>query len=123
MWARHRWRSATVRRRRTASGGTVGVGGSGEDALPVDLDAEADHVQRFGGLVGVELVEGLVPGGQHFPGGRVAVAGPALPDRQVIAVLMKRNEADRTLLLYGYQFSQVVEQVKNIFESCDARDS
>ena len=90
MWARHRWRSATVRRRRTAGGGTVGVGGSGEGALPVDLDAEADHVQRFG---------------------------------KVIAVLMKRNEADRTLLLYGYQFSQVVEQVKNIFESCDARDS
>lgn len=28
--------------------GHVGVGGSGEDALPVDLDAEADHVQRFG---------------------------------------------------------------------------
>ena len=75
--------------------GHVGVGGSGEDALPVDLDAEADHVQRFGGLVPVSRASSQVGSTCLVAGSQSP--GPALPDRQVIAVLMKRNEADRTL--------------------------
>ena len=42
----------------------VRVRRSGDDALNIDLRTEADHVQRFGRVVGVELVECLVPGGQ-----------------------------------------------------------
>ena len=52
----------------------AGVLGPGEHALGVELVPEPGHVV---GLV-AELVEGLVPAGQDFPGGRVEVVPGAL---------------------------------------------
>jgi hypothetical protein len=55
-----------------------------EDALGVEPDPEAGHVV---GLV-AKLVQGLVPVGQDFSGGRVEVAADRfVPDGQLIAVV------------------------------------
>src|SRR5690606_28136235 len=51
----------------------VGVGRARHDPLGVDLASEAHHVEGFRSRVGVQGVQRLVPGGQHFTGGRVEV--------------------------------------------------
>jgi hypothetical protein len=48
--------------------------GPGQQALQVVLAAEPHDVGRFGVVVGVKGVEGLVPGRQHRPRCRVDVA-------------------------------------------------
>jgi hypothetical protein len=55
--------------------------------LGVEPVAEPGHVPRL--VIVAEGVEGLVPGGQHFPGGQVeVVAGRLVPDRQLVPVVL-----------------------------------
>ena len=52
--------------------GLVGV--LGDDALQVELRPEPHHVRRLRVRVGVQGVEGLLPGGEQFAGVGVGVA-------------------------------------------------
>ena len=65
----------------------AGVFRSGDDPLGVELGPEPGDVQRL--IVRADGVEGVVPGREQLPGGRVEVpAGRFVPGRQlVIAVL------------------------------------
>ena len=57
----------------------------GEHALGVEPVSEPGHVQRL--VLVADGVEGLVPGGQDFPGGRVEVGACLLvPHGQLVAV-------------------------------------
>ena len=63
--------------------------GPSEHSLGVEPLPEPGHVMGFS--VGADIVQGLVPGRQHLPGGRVEVApGVLVPDRQLVPVVPHR---------------------------------
>ncbi|MER7369316.1 hypothetical protein ABT353_42060 [Nonomuraea wenchangensis] len=86
----------------------VGIGSAGEHALNVHLVAEAQHVKRFGDLVGVELVEGLIPSRQNLArlGGKAAALHAVAAAQRPPAVRACSLEADpgrRRLGLLNYR--------------------